>query len=125
VEYKGNVAAPVKVYATAPNLSTLGAYIDFTIEEANTNAVIAANCSSFPAATMIYSSTVPGASAGTLGTFASTKTSYSTGVGNWTPSSDPTFKAYRFTATVKSTTPVDQQGVESDVTFVWEAKAGV
>lgn len=62
---------------------------------------------------------------GTLNTFGTANTDYSSGVGTWDPtaSSDLT-RAYNFTWTLGTDTADDAQGDGSTATFTWETQAG-
>src|SRR5882724_4502815 len=118
VTYNGNVSAPVKLYAASPT-GTLAQYLDFTVEIGTGGSF--ADCTGFTSSGFIYSSTQPVASAGTLGDFITTRTSYANGVGSWTPTGSAQSRTYRFIYTLQNNSAA--MNLSAGVTFTWEAQA--
>lgn len=111
VTYTGTLTANVKLYATSVT-GTLMPYLDLVVEEGAAGTY--ADCTAFATAATPYT--------GTLTTFASSHTNYATGVGNFNGATNPTTKVYRFTWTLKASTPDSVQGGTATATFTWEAQ---
>ncbi len=113
VTYTGTLPTVVKVYASASaDASSAAQYLDINIIEGTGGGF--GSCGAFVAATTIYT--------GTLATFTTTKTGYSTGVGTWAPSS-PASKIYKITYTLNAATPASKQSAVTSCTLQWEAQS--
>ncbi len=113
VTYTGTLPTVVKVYASASaDASSAAQYLDINIIEGTGGGF--GSCGAFVAATTIYT--------GTLATFTTTKTGYSTGVGTWAPSS-PASKIYKITYTLNAATPASKQSAVTSCTMQWEAQS--
>lgn len=112
VTYGGTISAPVKLYASSSS-GTLAPHITLTVEQGTGGSF--GSCSGFSADTTLYS--------GTLGAFASTSTSWGTGVGDWTPTAAAQARTFRLTSTVSASAPATAQDSTADVTFTWEARS--
>lgn len=110
VTYSGSSdPAPVKLYGSVTD-SGLSGYLDVKVEEGTAATDAYPGCTGFtPSATIVDE---------TLTTFAG-RTGYSTGLGTWDPASGTHSQGYRFTVTLKSTTPDSAQGASSGATFTW------
>jgi hypothetical protein len=106
VTYTGNLASSVKLYP-ASYTGTLGTYLDLTVEQGTGGGF--AGCGGF-SGTTIYS--------GTLANIVSNSTGFTTGVGNWTPSANPTTQVYRFTYTLEDNNAA--KNLTSTCAFTWE-----
>ena len=110
VTYQGSIAtAAVRLYGTLGGTG-LGTYLDATIEVGSGGAF--GNCTGFSPSATIFS--------GTLATFASAHTDWSTGVPAFTTSATPTTKTFRFTLTLEDNNSA--QGLTAAPTFTWEAQ---
>jgi hypothetical protein len=116
VTYNGTIAASgVRLYGgSTPGTPDLSPYLDLTIDEGS-GATFAAGCGSFVLGSNLYT--------GTLGTFASTRTNYASGVSAWAPAAAGAKKVYRFTYTLDAATPDSAQGGTATATFNWEARS--
>ena len=110
VTYSGTLASAVKMYG-ATYTGTLGQYLNLTVDEGSGTA---ANCSDFAGGSQIYNGTVDG--------FATTKTSYGTGVSSWAPAAAPpnTTKTYKIVWTLQDNNAA--QGLSAGLEFKWEAQ---
>ena len=115
VTYNGDLAASVKLYASASS-GTLGQYIDFTIDMGSGGNY--ANCGAFSAESTAY----PTDSNVTLQYFGTNRTSFATGVGSWTPAGAGQTKVYRFSYVVNPAMPDGAASTTAGVTFTWEAR---
>jgi hypothetical protein len=111
VTYNGNLAASVKLYASAYG-GTLAPYVNLTVEMGTGGNY--ASCTGFSVASTPYT--------GTLSNFGSTKNSFANGVGSWSPTGSGQTKVYHFTYTLDAATPDAQQGASATATFTWEAQ---
>lgn len=113
VTYGGSVGAPVKLYGSSYlQTNGLGSYVDLVIEEGTGGSF--SSCAGFSASGTIYNGTLNGFSA---------LTSYASGVGTWTPTSNGQTKVYRFTYTLNAAAPNSVQNSTTSISFVWEADA--
>ncbi len=114
VSYTGNVAASVKLYATAStDASSVAQYVDLVIEEGSGGGF--GDCTGFVAGgAAIYT--------GTLANFTSTKTNHGNGVGSWAPTGTAD-TVYRIGYTLNAATPSNKQGAVTTVTFQWESQS--
>jgi hypothetical protein len=111
VTYDGNLAASVKLYASASS-GALRQYVTMTVELDDTGNY--SGCSGFVAESTPYS--------GTLLDFTTTKTDYASGVGVWTPSASGQTRVYRFSYVLDPAAPDSAEGTSAAVTLVWEAQ---
>src|SRR4051812_14821352 len=109
VTYTGNIASSVKLYATGYT-GTLGTYLNLTIETSTVGSF--SSCGAFSSPTTIYN--------GTLAGFVAASTSFGTGVGVFTPASNPTTLVYRFTYTLQDDN--NAKNLSSTCGFTWEAQ---
>lgn len=120
VEYDGNVASSVKLYATTPT-GALAPYLDFDVELGS-----GVSCSVPGTWTKIFgdANTVPDVdpSEDTLDNFTISHTSWATGVGTWTPSAANTVRPYRFTYTLGNDAGAQGKSA-TGVNFIWEAQS--
>lgn len=130
VTYSGSgTGVPVKLYAENldDHTGSLSSYLDLKVETITytPNVSDPLNCSAGAVSgpTTVYDSTTPSASAATIAHFASTYTGYGSGLAVWT-ASPSTSKGFRFTYTLKSTTPDTQQNKQTTLDFVWETQVG-
>jgi hypothetical protein len=114
VDYTGDVAATVKLYATAPtDPSSVAQYVHLVIEEGSGGGF--GDCTGFVAGgAPIYT--------GTLASFTAGRTDHGSGVGGWSPSSAAS-TVYRIGWTLDAATPSGKQGSVTTVTFRWESQA--
>jgi hypothetical protein len=120
VTSSGSLASTVKLYATGYTTSTdtltpfaaFGTHLNLVIDEGTggTNA----SCTGFTGPTNLFN--------GTLASFASTKTSFATGVSSWAPAAGTVSKTYRIQYTLDAATPNGAQAGTSAVGFTWEAQ---
>jgi hypothetical protein len=110
VTYTGSVASSVKLYATGYT-GTLGTYLNLTVEQGTGGSF--GSCGSFVAGSTLYT--------GTLAGFATAKVDWASGVGSFTPSSNPTSAVYRFTYTLQDNNSA--QNLSSTCGFTWEAQS--
>ena len=112
VNYTGSLAAAVKLYTTAYTDNGLAQYLTFSIDE-GTGATggAALDCTGFTGGTSLHS--------GTLSGFATSRTSYATGVSSWAPSGSAS-RSYRFSWTLQDDN--NAQGKDVTATFTWEAR---
>jgi hypothetical protein len=115
VEYDGNVASTVKLYATDPD-GTLGEFLDFDVELGS--GVSCAVPGSWTQISGDVGTTI--ASNDDLTTFATAHTDYGNGIAGWTPSAINTVRPYRFTWTLADDN--DAQDKFAEVRLVWEAQ---
>jgi hypothetical protein len=118
--YGGTLAANVKLYTTS-SLNALADQVDLTVEKGTSSGATFPNCGTFNSEATVYS--------GTLGGFASSHSSYASGVsafpGSQTQWNENDTLAYRFTLTLQDdnsanggATPLTT-GAHS---FTWEAR---
>ncbi len=116
VTYTGSVLTSVKLYGTSlSQTNSLASYVDLVISQGTAT----------DAACTGWSADAGGALfTGTLANFAATKTDFASGIGTFTPSSNPTTKTYRIDYTLSTSATNSQQGSTASVTFQWEAQSG-
>ena len=114
VDYTGDVATAVKLYATSfTDAGSLAQYVDLVVEEGSGGGY--GDCTGFVAGgAPIWS--------GSLDTFAAGSTGYANGVGTWSPSAAGS-TVYRIAWTLDPATPTGMQGVTTGLTFRWESRA--
>jgi hypothetical protein len=114
VTYGGSLAAAVKLYVAAGDLTgsaALAGQLTIVITEGTGGSY--GSCTGFVAGTTIYN--------GTLAALATSSTNYATGVGTWAPSAAAQAKTYRVTYTLSATAPNSVQGTTASAAFTWEA----
>jgi hypothetical protein len=108
----GSLPASVKVYATnVAGSSALAAAITLTIDQGT------GTCAAFTpdANGALYS--------GLLSSFGTTRTSFTTGVGAWTPTGAATdSRLYRISYTLSSSATVSVQGMNTQLGLTWESQ---
>ena len=115
--YTGSLAADVHLYTTS-SLGSLGQYLDLTVEKGSfAGSPAFPSCTGFSSQATIYS--------GTLANFASTKTSFATGVaaypGAQTQWNQNDTLVYRVTLTLQNNNAA--QGLTTGLhSFTWEAQ---
>ncbi len=129
VTYSGSstLSGPVRLYggyADGPDAnstadSALADYLDLRVELGNSGVT----CATAFAGTLLFDSTTPSASAGTLRTFTTAYADWSTGRSTaWTPAGGSNeIRAFRITATVKDDN--NAQAKTAEPTFTWEARS--
>jgi len=113
----GSLPSAVKLYGTgSATTNALSSWINLTITQGTGGSF--GSCTGFtPQAS--------GASVftGSLASFASTATGYSTGLGNWTPTgSGSDTRVFQVSYTLDPTAPNSTQGGTASVGFTWEAQ---
>jgi hypothetical protein len=110
VSYDGSLTSGnVKIYSAAPT-GTLGAYINLTVEMGTVGAF--SGCGASSAA----STPISGVLLSTVGT--NYATGYATG---WSPAVAES-RVFKFTYTMSTSTPDDQQSATCTLPFTWEAR---
>lgn len=115
VQYDGNVAADVRMYATV-GATDLAPHLDLVIERSATPADV--TCSGWsPAAALPDFS-------GTASELVADHSTYADGMTGWTPAGGaPGAKVtYRVQYTLDAAAPNDAQGDSAQLSFVWEAQ---
>lgn len=111
----GTLPSAVKLYGTgAATTNALSGSINLTIEQGTGGGF--GSCTNFVAATTggtVFS--------GTLASFGSSKTDYSTGVGSWAPNGAGT-QVYKITYTVPTSAPSSVMGGTASLGLTWEAQ---
>jgi hypothetical protein len=120
VTYTGTVASTVKVYG-ANYSGDLGQYLNFRIEEGTGGTFGTPDCSDG-----VFTATGGPTFDGTLSDGAGTgqfsaSNSWATGVGTWTPSSNPTTRVYRFTYSLQDNDLAQNKSCGIDL--IWEARS--
>jgi hypothetical protein len=119
ITYGGTLAAAVKLYATGYTSSrALGAYLELTVEEGSGSSFVGsgpASCPGFVASSTIYH--------GTVDDFATTSTSYGTGVGSFAPTGAAQTRVFRFSYTLEAVAPNGTQSGVVGLGFTWAATA--
>lgn len=117
VTSSGSLPSTVKLYGTnAATTNGLSSYINISIVQGTGGS--SGNCSGFSA-----SPTAASVFSGTLASFASTATSFSSGTGSWAPTgSAPESLTYQFTYTLDPSTPNTAQNGSASIGFTWEAQ---
>jgi hypothetical protein len=111
----GTLPSAVKLYGTgAATTNALSSSINLTVEQGTGGGF--GSCTNFVAATTggtVFS--------GTLASFGSSKTDYSTGVGSWAPNGAGT-QVYKITYTVPTSAPSTVMGGTASLGLTWEAQ---
>jgi hypothetical protein len=119
VTYNGTLAAAVKLYVKAGDLTTTGTplapYLTMAVDEGSGSA---ANCSDFTVPVNAYNPTGAGDLTKTL-TDLSGKNTFATGVGSFAPTGAAQTKTYRITYWVQDNNLA--QNAQSTAKFTWEA----
>jgi hypothetical protein len=109
LDYTGTLAATVRLHGTTSG--SLGDYIDLTIDQGTGNGP-GGDCTGYVASTATLWS-------GTLAAFGVAAPDYSSGVAEWSATSN-TSTVYRITATVQNVTGA--QAKAATASFTWEAR---
>lgn len=113
----GSLPSSVELYGTNPTTTNaLSSNITLAIVQGTGGSF--GSCSGFTplgSGSSVYS--------GTLAAFATSATSFATGVGDWTPNGKGSdTRVYRFTYTVNVNAPNSTQGGTASIGFTWEAQ---
>ncbi|GAB1645806.1 hypothetical protein KRMM14A1259_62290 [Krasilnikovia sp. MM14-A1259] len=109
--YNGSLSGNVKLYSSAVS-GALAPYIDLVIEEGTGGDF--GSCTGFAAAGgPTYT--------GTLASFGTTKTDFTSGVGTFAPTGAGQIRTYHISYTVNASTPDSAQGATASATFNWQA----
>jgi hypothetical protein len=110
----GTLPSAVKLYGTSyATTNGLADSINLKVEQGTgaTNS----SCAGFTGASTLFDAA--------LSSFGTTKTSFATGVGSWSPVGGTTeTRSYRVTYTLSATTPDTAQGGTAAVGFTWESQ---
>ncbi len=109
VTSNSSLFGPVKLYTTSASTNSLANYIDVTVAEGTPGDFT--SCGAFVGSS-IYS-----------GTLTAMPSTYGTGAGTWTPSTNPESKTYKFTYTVNAAAPSSVMNSTASATFTWEIQA--
>jgi hypothetical protein len=114
VTSSGSLGSSVKLYGTDyATTKGLADHLNLKVEEGTGGS--AASCDGFTASgAAIFD--------GTAKSFGTTKTSFTTGVGSWTPAGGTVSKTYKITYSLASSTPDTAQGGTAGLGFTWEAQ---
>jgi hypothetical protein len=110
VTYTGTLTVPVKLYASASS-GTLRSYLTLDVEIGTGGSF--ADCTGITGTSSLYS--------GNLNTFATTYSSWSTGLGGWTPTGTGQTRTYRVTWTLDDDDAA--AGKSAAVTLAWEVRS--
>ena len=114
VTYTGTVTpTPVQLYAAAAPTGDLTPYLDLTVDIGTDSSPSFSDCSHFTLTSQLYT--------GTLSGFASTYSSYDTGLSTWTPASGTDTRAFRFEIFVTDDNAA--QGKTSSFGVTWETRS--
>ena len=110
----GTLPSAVKLYGTSyATTNGLAPNINLVVEEGT--GATSSSCAGFTGGSTVFT--------GALSSFGTTKTSYATGVGSWTPAgSGSETKSYRITYTLSASTPDTAQGGTATLGFTWESQ---
>jgi hypothetical protein len=122
VTYNGSLAANVKLYVKSGDLTNtapgdLSPYLTLQVAEGTGNA---ADCSDFAGGSNIYNPTGSTDLTKTLNDFATTKTTFGTGVSAFAPSGSGQSKTYKITYWLQDNNAA--QGKNATAKFTWEAQ---
>jgi hypothetical protein len=112
VTYTGSIVSGTQVRLYAAASGALAGQLNLTVDEGTGGAF--GDCTGFTA-------TTAGLYSGTLAGFATSASSFATGVTHWAPSVTPETCSYRFTVTVPNTNAA-QNGTATG-SFTWEARS--
>jgi len=113
VSYTGTVdPTAVQLYASGVPTGTLAPYLNLTVDMGTATGAAFRDCTGFVASTNVYT--------GTLSTFASAHSGYSTGVSTWDPAGTGESRTFRFRLQVQDTQAA--QGLTSTFGFSWETR---
>lgn len=114
VTYGGSLAAGVRLYGTAAAATNaLDGQVNLQVEESTASASYGASCAGFSSPITLDN--------GTLSTFASTYTQYSTGLSTWAPTGAGQVRTYRFTYVLSAGAPSSVANGSASITLTWEA----
>ncbi len=110
----GSLAATVKLYGTSfSTTNNLANHLNLKVEEGT--GATTSSCAGFTGASTAFD--------GTLASFGSTKTTFTSGVGTWAPNgSGSETKSYRLTYTLSGSAPDTVQGGTAAIGFTWESQ---
>lgn len=114
VTYNGATTTGTSVKLYGSSSGSLAQYLTLTIDQGTGGGGASGSCTGFSSSSTPYS-------AGTVADFGSTRTTFGTGVGTWSPSTVGATMTYRFTITVQNV--AGAQNANATGTFVWEAQA--
>jgi hypothetical protein len=122
VTYNGSLAANVKMYVAAADLTTssgtnLAQYLTVQIDEGTGTAT---NCSDFVSSANIYNSTGSGDTTKTLSAFSTASGSFASGVSSFAPTGSGQTKTYKISYWLQDTNSA--AGMNSTAKFTWEAQ---
>jgi predicted ribosomally synthesized peptide with SipW-like signal peptide len=121
VTYNGSLAANVKLYVKSGDLTNttgdLSPYLTLQVAEGTGSA---SDCSDFAGGSNLYNPTGSGDTTKTLSDFATTKTTFATGVSAFAPTGAAQTKTYKLTYWLQDQTLA--QGKNNSVKFTWEAQ---
>jgi len=113
VTYTGSVnPMPVLLYAAAPPTGALGQYLNLTIDIGNDTAAPFRDCTGFVSTGTLYT--------GTLAAFATSRSSYATGLSTWDPVAGPETRTFRFRLSVQDVPAAE--GQTAAFGFSWETR---
>lgn len=111
VSYTGSLnPTAVKLYISGAPTGTLAQYLDMTVDIGTGDAL---DCSDFASSSNLYT--------GTLGTFASTYTSYTNGLLGWDPAGTGESKTFKFNLSVQDQSAA--AGSTAGFGFTWETRS--
>lgn len=113
VTYSGTVASSVKLYAAYNTANALAQYLTFQVDQIGATATCDATAATV---STIYGGTTAQTLAGLVGT----ATSYTSGLGTWTPATTAT-QRYRFQYLLQDNNAA--QNLSAQVNFTWEARS--
>ncbi len=114
VDYAGSLdPTAVALYATAPPTGLLDTYLTLKIEIGPANADLFGTCTSFAPTSTLYNAS--------LESFATTHSSYGTGLSTWNPAAGSEGRAFRFTVTVQDISAA--AGTTTSFGFTWETRS--
>jgi hypothetical protein len=122
VTYNGSLAANVKMYVAAADLTTstatnLAQYLTLEIDEGTGTQT---NCSDFSSTATIYNSSGSGDTTKTLSAFSAASNNFATGVSSFAPTGSGQTKTYKITYWVQDNNGA--AGMNSTAKFTWEAQ---
>ncbi len=122
VTYNGSLAANVKMYLAAADLTTssgtnLAQYLTVQVNEGTGTAT---NCSDFVSSANLYNATGQGDTTKTLSAFSAASNSFANGVSSFAPTGSGQTKTYKITYWVQDNNAA--AGMNSTAKLTWEAQ---
>jgi hypothetical protein len=111
VTYNGTLTVPVKLYVSASS-GTLRSYLTLTVEQGTSGSF--ADCSAITGVSTIYGP-------GNLNTFATTYSSWASGLTTWSPTGTGQSRTFRLTWSMDDSDLA--AGTSAAVTFAWEVRS--